>query len=268
MKLSVFYHHLLQAAEQTGLPLESLIERIGAVGITAVETDYGAITDGADDFFRLINRGRLDISAVFNTFSFEKKPDRMFIDEFIYNVAQSGAKKVLAIPGFIPENEKYPEKLIYNMTDGLFFLCSAAAPYGITITIEDFDNKTSPCSTAKGIKRFLDDIPSLGVTFDTGNFMYSGEDELEAFEKLKDRIVHVHCKDRLLNGESTTLPYKTVSGTPMYPSPVGYGVIKMNEIMQKLALINYDGWYTIEHYDAVNQLSYIEKSALWLKGNL
>lgn len=36
----------------------------------------------------------------------------------------------------------------------------------------------------------------LKFTLDTGNFAYSDEDAVQAYEVLKDYIVHVHCKDR------------------------------------------------------------------------
>ena len=37
MKLSVFYDHILQAAEQTGKPLTELLDEVKSAGIEGVE---------------------------------------------------------------------------------------------------------------------------------------------------------------------------------------------------------------------------------------
>ena len=38
-------------------------------------------------------------------------------------------------------------------------------------------------------------MEGLGYVLDTGNFYCVNEDVLEAYNALKDRLVHVHCKD-------------------------------------------------------------------------
>lgn len=113
---------------------------------------------------------------------------------------------------------------------------------------------------------FAERIPQLMITFDTGNFMYSGQSELDAFGLLKDRIVHVHCKDRSLIEKPHCEMKMTVDGKAMYPAPVGSGCIKMKEIIASLEARGYDGIYTIEHFGAEDQLMYIKRSAEFLDG--
>lgn len=91
------------------------------------------------------------------------------------------------------------------MPEAMSVFCDRAAQEGLTVTIEDFDDAASPISTMEGMKWFTDRLPLLRVALDTGNFFYSGEDVLQALELFADRIVHVHCKDRL-TGEQGPYP--------------------------------------------------------------
>ena len=100
---------------------------------------------------------------------------------------------------------------------------------------------------------FLNEIPSLYVTLDTGNFIIKKEDEFRAYEVLKSRIIHVHCKDRAYDKDGS-----------MCASPVGEGFIKMVDILYGLQRTGYDGKLTIEHFGAENYLEFMLKSANWI----
>ena len=43
----------------------------------------------------------------------------------------------------------------------------------------------------------MDTLPQLKGIFDPANFVQSGEDALQAWERLKDRIYYLHIKDSL-----------------------------------------------------------------------
>ena len=132
--------------------------------------------------------------------------------------------------------------------------------------IEDFDDEKSPIADAEGMLWFLERIPSLRAAFDTGSFMYSARSETEAFKQLQKKIVHIHCKDRSLD-EKMGCEFKlTIDGKKLYPSPVGFGCVKMAEIVDALENDGFDGIYTIEHFRANNQAEYIKCSTEWPKG--
>ena len=63
-------------------------------------------------------------------------------------------------------------------------------------TLEDFDGPVQPFARMYQLLWFMENVPGLKFTLDTGNFAYSDEDAVQAYEVLKDYIVHVHCKDR------------------------------------------------------------------------
>lgn len=81
----------------------------------------------------------------------------------------------------------------------------------IPVVIEDFDDRNSPIACVSGMKWFAEQVPGLCFTFDTGNFIIHGEDVFAAWEELKDKVVHVHCKDRKISAEKLLKVQKTES---------------------------------------------------------
>ena len=82
-----------------------------------------------------------------------------------------------------------------------------------------------------------------------GNFIFHGEDVLEAWELLKDKVSHVHCKDRGENFSSVA---------------AGDGGIPIAPLIEKLKAAGYDDYLAIEHFDALQQENCIKKSAEFL----
>lgn len=133
------------------------------------------------------------------------------------------------------------------------------------VVLEDFDDKTAHFSTAEGLKYFMEQVPELYCTFDTGNFLYSEEDSLEVLPMFLDRIGHVHCKDRSFSEVKGEEFKATIAGRNMFSSPVGSGMIKMKEIVEEIKRSGYDDYFAIEHFGSLNQIGFMEKSAEWLR---
>ena len=117
-------------------------------------------------------------------------------------------------------------------------------------------------------KSFLDVIPDLKVAFDTGNFVFSGDDVIEAKNEFFSRTIHVHLKDRLWSTTGKGDPKECVDGRLLWPCAVGEGDIPMDEIIDDLKNIEYDG-YVMAEFFGISSYSYaIEKSADYLLGRL
>jgi L-ribulose-5-phosphate 3-epimerase len=265
VKLSVFHHHLAEAATQTGLPVVEIAKTVRALGVTAVDCSLEQTTES--DFETVLMEADLVVASIYTFFDFGAAPEPDQSERLIERASSLGASLVLAIPGFVSRDASHVERQAArsNMATGLRALCDRGEQNNIRVCLEDFDDERAPFSTVEGLLWFLDQVPSLRCTFDTGNFAYSEEDELLAFHELSSRIVHVHCKDRTLLASANGTPKYSLNGRPLYSSPVGSGFIKMAEIVDALQAANYNGYYAIEHFGAPDQLSYIRSSVEWLR---
>ncbi|HEY5586523.1 MAG TPA: sugar phosphate isomerase/epimerase [Ruminiclostridium sp.] len=268
MHISVFFNHIVEASEQTGCSIDEVLKKVRSFGIDSVEFDMGELPEPMEMYNRLQNAG-LSVSSIYGFYNFGQNPEGKLGYDQVDMALAMHANKIMIIPGFLKGNilaERETEK--QNMLKAMQQICEYADAYKVLVTIEDFDDETSPIAISDGMLWFATQIPSLKVTFDTGNFMYSCEPELVAFDKLKSRIVHVHCKDRSVKKIEGEEPKANMEGTLMYSSPVGYGVIHMKEIIAMLKEMDYQGTLTIEHFGSLNHIDYMEKSAKWIKSQI
>lgn len=267
MRISVFYSHILSASEQTGLSVSRILNRVREFGIEAVELDLDQVTPSRESMKDQLEQSGISVASMYAFFDFGSDPNVESGFRFIDTAEYLGAAKVLVIPGFINESAGDEERAsaLQRMAIALKEMCDYAERKHIVVTLEDFDDSTAPFSSSDELLWFMEQVPKLRCTFDTGNFIYRGEDELEAFEKLKDYIVHVHCKDRSLDEHNGGMPKIATNGTHLFPSPVGYGRIPIEEILTRLIVRGYDDTLAIEHFDAVDQMLYMEQSAVWLR---
>ena len=265
MKISVFYDHILNASKQTGKSMEYVLAEVTGAGVQAVELDLHNFEDSTDHL-KLLAEAGIKAACVNAHYSMDRSFDAVQAEAHIDAALQSGTNTILVVPGYLSEEEGAAlGKIIHDkastfsfldacpaavrIADGLARIVGMAEAKGITVTIEDFDNTSSPLSGLNGMLWFLEKIPRLMCTFDTGNFVTHGEDLFIAWEALKDRVVHVHCKDR---GEGVV--------------SFGGGQLPCAEILRKMKVDGYEGFGAIEHYGAVDHLSCILKSAAFMKG--
>lgn len=265
MKISVFYDHILQAAEQTGKPVPVLLKEAKDAGIDAVEIQMTYLNEHEETYGLLKDAG-LEVSCVYEFYEMDSKDETKRAQCHVDTAKRAKAGKILVVPGFFAEEtndyvacigdyQKTAAFLSQNekalkMAEGMAEITAMAKTQGILTVIEDFDNINSPIACVNGMKWYLEQIPDLRVTFDTGNFIIHKEDIFAAWEVLKEKVVHVHCKDR--DAQSVA---------------VGEGCIPMKEILGKIMESGYDGYLAIEHFDAADQETCIKTSARFLREN-
>ena len=265
-QLSVFYEHILEAAEQSGSTVAKMLEYAVSCGIDGLECDLWRLEDKANVKAIFDNCG-IKVSSIYNFFDFpheDKNTCEIKYRKMHETAAYFGTNKVLCVPGFVRDNEQMTE-CRRIAAERLNEMCLAAKEYGVTVTLEDFDDEKSPCCTTEGLHYFMQNVSGLRYTFDTGNFRYCLESAEEAYDVLKEYIVHVHLKDRsydTANADPNNTNGKAdLSGAVMYPSIVCEGVIGIDKLISKLASDGYSGRFAIEHFGAVNQAEYMKKSA-------
>lgn len=265
-KLSVFYEHIFEAAEQSSSTVTEMLEYAVKCGIDGLECDLWRLEE-KEQVKYLFDSCGVKVSSIYNFFDFpheDKNTCEIKYRKLLETAAYFGTDKVLCVPGFIGDNEQMNEcrKIV---SERLNEMCLAAKEYGVTVTLEDFDDEKSPCSTTEGLLYFMQNVDGLRYTFDTGNFRYCLESADEAYNVLKAYVVHVHLKDRsydTANADPNNTNGKAdLSGKIMYPSIVCEGVIGIDKLLEKVVADGYRGRFAIEHFGAVNQAEYMKKSA-------
>ena len=284
IRLSVFFDHILQAEEQTGKHIPELLAEVKNAGISAVEINRTYLLEHPATLEMLETAG-LQVSCIYEFYALERGRETEKARRHIEIARKTKAGKILIVPGFfsveteefvncVPDREKVWDYLSHSekaqrMADGLREIVEMAgsrniADTPITVVIEDFDDRNSPIACVSGMQWFAEQVPGLCFTFDTGNFIIHGEDIFAAWEELKDKVVHVHCKDRKISSDKPLQTQKnaTLDIKACYlPAAVGEGCIPIKELGYKMKEYGYRGYLAIEHFDAADQEAYMQKSA-------
>lgn len=276
-KLSVFYEHILQACEQSGKTIPEVLAFCREQGISAVEMNYSLFASEREVIAPMLSDAGLVISCMHETFDFSHDTDLGRAQQMLDTAASQQVSRVLFVAGALETAEAAElaacsstyeatstfmakNKSIQNMVHALSSLAEYAALRGVTITLEDFDGFLQPFARTYPLLWFMEHVPGLRYTLDIGNFAFSDEDVSYAAWLLKDYIVHVHCKDR---AESPLVHGRFCRG--LGQTPAGTGYLPMAKLLTDLEACDYDGYLAIEHFDAPDQLSFIEQSAAFLR---
>ena len=230
-KFSVFASCMARVAKERGVSIERAAELLAAEGVAGFDASY------ADK-----NLDRYAATAIkpVNLYGFIKfngqdggaKESARFVDTAV----RLGVPRIMCIPNEFPGGVESEEEYA-KMRDGLAKLVALAKGKGIAVTVEDFGGNTkSPCSMAKYLKRFMQDIPDLKFTVDSGNLYYAGrgEDIRDMVSFAKGRIAHVHLKDQ---EKEDNRRYVTV----------GLGGVPNEDVVRAMERDGYNGWYTLEN---------------------
>lgn len=269
--ITTFYDHALEISRQEKVSMAEALREIRDLGIEGVEVSENKLLGREDELGNELACAGLCISSIPAYFDFGRDTEVIKQAEPTLEAARFlGIKRLLVSPGFFrqEDGEEERERQVERMISCVNQLAELAASYGVSLILEDYDNSLAPFSTLQGVKRFLEGCPGLSCCFDTGNFAFSGEEELSAYEALKDRIAYVHLKDRAYAAVSGEAPSISVDGKALYPCPVGSGELKLSEILSRLKRDGYRGNFALEHYGAKEMLSYLRRSAAWLKEQL
>ncbi len=281
--ISVFYDHIVQANEQSNISILEIMKLAKQSGIDTFEINIDTLINDEADISSYLGQTGLKISCIYGFYEFDKNGDIDSAKRHIDYAAKYGASKILVIPGFLTENEVHELKSIHydyeliaafldnnkavsNMVTMLKQMTKYAENKGVIVTLEDFDAINSPFARAYELLWFINNVEGLKVTFDCGNFVFSNENVLTAYEILKDHIVHVHCKDRgeeehiiQIAGNKAELVNRGLASVS-----AGRGYLPIKEIVEKLLNQGYCGYLAIEHFDYPVQIQGIKESSKYL----
>lgn len=285
MKLSVFYDHITEACAQKQLPVQEVLKQVREAGITGIEINLSQLLEKKEEILKNFKDADLCVSSIYEFYDWGNNTDLSHGRKQVETAYEVGAGKILVVPGFVSgkeaaqfrrKNHSYREltacmdqnikirRMKRNLSELVFYSMELAEDEkAVAVTLEDFDGKLAPYATANGLLYFMEHVPDLKYTVDTGNFAFSDEDAWEGYERLKPYVVHAHCKDR---GTEKKLRYWNCKiNHGLATVPVGSGYMPVKRIVEDLLSHGYDGYFAIEHFGAEDQLACIRQSAEYLQ---
>ncbi len=240
-RVSIFANHISTIAQQEGISFREAAQRIKSLGYTGIDVE---ITINPEEMKVLDELGFEHASAIAHI-DYTKGDQLLLENQTLSFMQQHGFSRVLVVPGLLPE--KNSEKILQVVLRRMDTFSRKGRKAGFEIMIEDYDNPRSPCYNTEALGRMFKSAKRLGHVFDTGNYLYCGEDVLVALQHFHKRIEHVHLKDRVAmhDGKSPA---------------VGTGMIPLQEVISQLVKRGYKGWFCVEHFGSRHMLQDAETS--------
>lgn len=266
MKIAVFYENIHDYVQAAGRKTEDVLAELRDAGMELLYMTPDSWKRDRRELSGIMEKLGLGMEGMHGFCDFPADPGTEHYQEMIDLAAEAGAGNFLIIPGMF--STKNTARDLENIVSGARRAFEYGLKKGIPVVMEDFDGAMSPYNCIAGLQYFMDRIEGLGCAFDTGNFVWFREDELEAFELFADRIRTVHLKDRCpeRRHEGDT-PFVCADGKPACACAIGSGQIRMAEILKRLKERQYSGNVIVELY-AVDP-RYVLRDALdsirWLK---
>jgi inosose dehydratase len=158
-----------------------------------------------------------------------------------------------------------------RLCDGLNRLGRRAAEKGMKLTYHH--HMGTGVQTSAEIDRLMEntDPELLGLLYDTGHLVFSGEDHLAVLDKWMGRVRHVHLKDlrpavhKKAVKEKWSFLQAVKAGVFTVP---GDGGIDFSPVFKKLTKAKYSGWWVVEAEQdpaKANPLEYAVKARSYIR---
>ena len=273
----IFYEHILEGARQQGISAEEACKKAAAMGYAGVNMDLNRLKSDFDGAMAPLQAAGLMVHSVYAFTDFGLSQDSLARDmqtarAVLQLVKKCGSKNLLTVAAFLRPEEMERDSQAYRIRrqrvkEAVAAMAAIAREMDIQLTMEDFDGKQALFCYGEELYDFVSTVPGLKCAFDTGNFMYAGEDAWALLPNFLPYIADVHLKDRGLEKNDGS-PCIAIDGTPLYPVPVGDGVIPIRAIMQMLVDNGYTGGFAAEHFGSGDQMRDMEKSAAFIRSVL
>jgi inosose dehydratase len=158
-----------------------------------------------------------------------------------------------------------------RLADGLNRLGERAAEKGMRLTYHH--HMGTGVQTAGEIDRLMEttDPDKLGLLYDTGHLVFSGDDHMAVLKKWMKRIRHVHLKDvrsevrEKVKKDKLSFLAAVKAGTFTVP---GDGAIDFVPVFKELKKSGYSGWWVVEAEQdpaLANPLEYAIKARTYIR---
>ena len=248
MKKSIFFVNVYgcpEVGEDLG-KMFLLMKKIGASGIQFHITELMNLD--AENFKELLKENGAYVECVHVTPRLLSDNEEIFAEALnecetaLEYISKFGCKRLMVVP-FTPFDVEDKQTALERFAEGLRIVIEKAEKYGISVVIENISLLTLPFSTLSDIEYLLDNVKGLKLCFDTGNFVCTKIDTIEAYKKFSDRIDMVHVKDFCICDEGG---FECDSGINVDHIEFGKGEAKLEEVLKLLYKNSPDVPYVVE----------------------
>lgn len=230
-QFSTFSDHVLSVARQDSISLLDAAKWVHSIGIDGID----ARTSLSDEQMADFDAAGLQHACAILDVVYTKDPVPELQEKAIVFCKKHGFERLMYCPPLLPEGAT-PEQKDSLMADTKAF-AEKAISAGIDLLFEDYDNPRAITFNMEALDKLFAAIPNANHAYDTGNFFFAGDDPIQTFEHFRDRISHVHLKDRVAVGDKAS-------------PAAGTGAVPCRQLVDRLMAEGYQGWITIEGYGA------------------
>ena len=254
-ELGAFYHQIVAGVYEKNITLEQAMDEMYAHGITQtdINSDY-LCAEEPEAFAARLKAHGLGIASVHGHISCDtssKKALRASIEEMkrrMLLAKRAGSPRFMIVP---QKADTYQEENNDGFVKGIKQLFEELALYGtelgVQATVENYSRRDIPYSSFAEIEDLLKSNPHLRYTYDSGNFVLAGFNELVGARIFADKTVYVHLKDLKPVAESDNDEPLILRDGVYYKSPaLNEGIVRNEEAVDYLMSNGYDGVFTIE----------------------
>ena len=233
MKVSIFDDHIISLSRLDSISFAEAAAKVRGLGYDGVDVKYTLSQERLNTLDSLGFKHACLIVTI-NLSQSDQKDEQ---DKAFDYAVRNHFDKIMLVPGIMPVG--YTEQHMDTVATRIEKFYERAKSLGFTMVLEDYDNERSALYNKERLAYMFERMPELGCAFDFGNFLFAGDDVMEAYDAFKNRIKHVHLKDRVKIKDR------------LVPA-VGTGIAPMKEVITDLRANGYDGWFVVELYGSRN----------------
>ena len=187
------------------------------------------------------------------------------VKKMVDDAEQLGAPVIMVVPTrmFLTMEQDAKPAAAEKFAAAFRDIIAYAAPKGIAVTFEDFPSLRVPLCGISEVRRLLQSVEGLKLTFDNGNFYPSGDDMLDAYAQLWPHVANVHVKE--WERSDTRTDIECVDGTFLKGGLHGKGLLDQRGFLRALKERAYDGYIGFEYQGNLHPAQAVREGAAYLK---
>ncbi|RLE80381.1 MAG: sugar phosphate isomerase/epimerase [Thermoprotei archaeon] len=261
MKVSITIYSYARYFREGRATVREFIDFAASLGVEGVDLGYFWRDRGEmEEAKRLLRDKGLELACYITSNDFaqpeaERRAEQVDkVKRAVDDAEFMGVSKLRVFAGDLKEGIDYGVARDW-VIDSLREVSKYAEEKGIVLALENHGRLFGKWSQILDLLEAVNS-PYLKVNFDIGNFLLVGDDPIEAAEKLREHIVHVHVKDFEKRGD------RFIGCT------IGEGVVDVKGVIKRLHDLGYDGYLSIEYEGYEDNKIGISKGVRYVKSVL